>query len=280
MLTIQSIAELRTQLASWRNQGRSLALVPTMGNLHAGHLHLVEQARKHAERVVVSVFVNPLQFGPGEDYDRYPRTLEEDRLQLEAIGADLLFAPLLTEIYPFPLAESTYVEVPVITEILCGAHRPGHFRGVTTVVAKLFNLVQPDVALFGEKDYQQLQVIRKMVTDLNFPVRVESVPIVREADGLALSSRNRYLNLQERALAPLLYQSLCKARDAIVGGEKDFVALSRQAMAFLENRGLQPEYFEIRRPDLSGATADDRPLVILAAARIGATRLIDNLSVP
>ncbi len=280
MLTIQSIAELRTQLASWRNQGRSLALVPTMGNLHAGHLHLVEQARKHAERVVVSVFVNPLQFGPGEDYDRYPRTLEEDRLQLEAIGADLLFAPLLTEIYPFPLAESTYVEVPVITEILCGAHRPGHFRGVTTVVAKLFNLVQPDVALFGEKDYQQLQVIRKMVTDLNFPVRVESVPIVREADGLALSSRNRYLNLQERALAPLLYQSLCKARDAIVGGEKDFVALSRQAMAFLENRGLQPEYFEIRRTDLSGATADDRPLVILAAARIGATRLIDNLSVP
>ncbi len=278
MKTIQAIAGLRDQLAKWRSHGQTIALVPTMGNLHAGHLRLVEKAGEQADRVVVSIFVNPLQFGPGEDYDRYPRTLEEDREQLALLKVDLLFVPSVAEIYPNSLDQGSYVEVPGVTGILCGAHRPGHFRGVTTVVAKLFNLVQPDIALFGEKDYQQLQAIRKMVADLNFPVRIGSVPIVREADGLALSSRNRYLSPRERVLAPALYQSLCLARDAIIGGERDFVAMARRQTGFLQRRGFQPEYFEILRPDLSPATAGDRPLVILAAAWLGQTRLIDNLS--
>ncbi len=277
METIRSIADLRGQLAKWRRQGQTIALVPTMGNLHAGHLRLVEEAGKQADRVVVTIFVNPLQFAPGEDYERYPRTLEEDRAKLASRRVDLLFAPAVEEIYPRPLQRGTYVEVPEITSILCGAWRPGHFRGVTTVVAKLFNLVQPDVALFGEKDYQQLQVIRQMVADLNFPLRIESVPIVRERDGLALSSRNRYLSPRERALAPALYQSLCQARDAIAAGERDFSALARRQTGFLQRCGFQPEYFEILRPDLSPASAGDRPLVILAAARLGQTRLIDNL---
>jgi len=279
MRIVQSIADLHEQLSKWRIRGETVALVPTMGNLHAGHLRLVDKARSQADRVVVSIFVNPLQFGPGEDYDRYPRTLKQDCVRLEGLDVDLLFAPPMAEIYPRPLDQATSVEVPVIAKILCGAHRPGHFRGVTTVVAKLFNLIHPDVSVFGEKDYQQLQVIRQMVADLNFPVRIASVPIVREADGLAMSSRNRYLNTRERALAPSLYQSLCMARDAVIAGERDFPALAGRCHGHLRAVGFDPEYFEIRHADLSKAEPDDRPLVILVAARLGQTRLIDNLVV-
>ena len=278
MRQVDTVTALRACLRDWR--GERIALVPTMGNLHEGHLRLVDTAREHGDRVVVSIFVNPLQFGPGEDYERYPRTLEEDQAKLEARGADLLFAPPVDEIYRRPLAESTFVEVPEITTILCGASRPGHFRGVTTVVAKLFNLVQPDVAVFGEKDYQQLQVIRRMVADLDFPVEIVGVPIVREADGLALSSRNAYLSPQERVRAPQLYCSLCEVRDAIVAGERDFTALCRRQWERLRQAGFRPDYFEIRRADLGEAGPDDRPLVILAAAWLGQTRLIDNLQVP
>lgn len=280
MRQVDTIAELRRRLRAWRRDGARIALVPTMGNLHEGHLRLVDVGRARADRVVVSVFVNPLQFGPNEDYERYPRTLDQDRARLAERGADLLFAPAVAEIYPRPLAESTYVEVPGITEMLCGASRPGHFRGVATVVAKLFNLVQPDLAVFGEKDYQQLQVIRRMVADLNFPVEVVGVPIVREADGLAMSSRNGYLGAEERQRAPLLYRSLQEAREAIEAGESDFAALGRRQMARLRQAGFEPEYFEIRRADLDEARPGDRPLVILAAARLGQTRLIDNLQVP
>ncbi|BCX82448.1 pantoate--beta-alanine ligase [Methylomarinovum caldicuralii] len=280
MRRFDRIADLRACLEEWRRAGQRIVLVPTMGNLHEGHLQLVDTARRCSDRVVVSIFVNPLQFGPGEDYDRYPRTLEADCAKLETRGADLVFAPPVAEIYPRPLAESTFVEVPGITEILCGASRPGHFRGVATVVAKLFNIVQPDVAVFGEKDYQQLQVIRRLVADLNFPVEIVGVPIVREADGLALSSRNGYLTPEERARAPLLYRSLCQARDAIAAGERDFAALCRRQRESLEEAGFRPDYFEIRRPDLGEAGPDDRPLMILAAAWLGRTRLIDNLQVP
>ncbi len=280
MRQVDTIAELRRQLGVWRRDGARIALVPTMGNLHEGHLRLVDVGRARADRVVVSVFVNPFQFGPGEDYDRYPRTLEQDRARLTDRGADLLFAPAVAEIYPRPLAESTYVEVPGITETLCGASRPGHFRGVATVVAKLFNLVRPDVAVFGEKDYQQLQVIRRLTADLNFPVEIVGVPVVRESDGLAMSSRNGYLTPEERARAPALYRTLCEARDAIAAGETDFAALCRRQRERLCRAGFRPDYFEIRRADLGEAAPGDRPLVILAAAWLGRTRLIDNLRVP
>ncbi|BCX89277.1 pantoate--beta-alanine ligase [Methylomarinovum tepidoasis] len=280
MRRIDRITDLRACLEGWRRAGQRIALAPTMGNLHEGHLQLVDAARRCGDRVVVSIFVNPLQFGPGEDYDRYPRTLEADCAKLETRGADLVFAPSVAEIYPRSTAESTFVEVLGITEILCGASRPGHFRGVATVVAKLFNIVQPDVAVFGEKDYQQLQVIRRLVADLDFPVEIVGVPIVREADGLALSSRNGYLTPAERARAPLLYRSLCQARDAIAAGERDFTALCRRQLEYLQKAGFRPDYFEIRRPDLGEAGPDDRPLVILAAAWLGRTRLIDNLQAP
>lgn len=280
MRIVETIVDLEQALAQWRGRGETVALVPTMGNLHAGHLSLVEAATQRADRVVVSIFVNPLQFGPGEDFARYPRTLGEDREKLQALGVDLLFTPGTTQIYPRSLEESTVVEVPQITEILCGAHRPGHFRGVTTVVAKLFNLVRPEVAVFGEKDYQQLQVIRRMVAELYFPVKIVSVPTVRESDGLAMSSRNRYLSPRERAKAAKLYRCLCDIRDAITAGERDFPALIGHQWGRLEQTGFKPEYLEIRRADLSRAEPEDRPLLILVAARLGQTRLIDNVGVP
>lgn len=275
-----SIDRLRTQLDGWRRAGDSLVLVPTMGNLHKGHLKLVEVARKAGQRVIVSIFVNPLQFGPGEDYDRYPRTLEADQAKLSQFGVDVLFIPPTTEIYPQSTDGVTYVDVPGLSEILCGASRPGHFRGVATVVVKLFNIVQPDAAVFGEKDYQQLQVIRCLVRDLNFPVKIIQVPTVREPDGLAMSSRNGYLTVEERVSAPRLYQILVETRMAIEAGEKDLEGLVRRQMEALGKSGFEPEYLEIRAPDLSLPEPGRRPLVILAAARLGQTRLIDNLIVP
>ncbi len=279
-MLVSSIADLRSHLAAWRKQGQSVALVPTMGNLHAGHLRLVEEAKRRAARVVVSLFVNPLQFGPKEDYARYPRTPEEDRRKLAELGVDLLFSPPVEEMYPHGLEASAYVEVPGLSEILCGAFRPGHFCGVATVVAKLFNLVQPEVAVFGEKDYQQLVLIRRMVEDLNFPIAIVSVPTVREPDGLAMSSRNLYLAAKERLKAPCLYQVLCEAKELILAGERDFAALSGRQMRTLEQAGFRPEYFAIRRAgDLAEPNPDDRPLRVLAAAWLGQTRLIDNVEV-
>ncbi len=271
-------SDLRNHLGQWRSAGNTIALVPTMGNLHLGHLALVDAAKARADRIVVSIFVNPLQFGPGEDYARYPRTLQADREKLVNCGVDMLFSPPVEAMYPLGTEAATHIEVPGLSDILCGASRPGHFKGVATVVGKLFNLVQPHLAVFGEKDYQQLLVIRKMVMDLNFPVEIIGVPIIRETDGLALSSRNQYLSPQERKIAPHLYQSLCDTRSAIERGEQDYPRLARQQKAKLRQLGFDPDYFAILRAhDLTKPLAGERPLVILAAAKLGQTRLIDNL---
>ncbi len=208
MQTVHTIAELRAQVAVWKRAGERVAFVPTMGNLHRGHIHLVERARAWASRIVASIFVNPLQFGPNEDFAAYPRTLAEDSRQLAAVGLDLLFAPGVAEVYPRPLEAMTHVTVPELPAVLCGASRPTHFLGVTTVVTKLFNMAQPDVAVFGEKDWQQLVIIRRMAADLDMPVEIVGVPTVREADGLAMSSRNGYLSPEQRAVAPTLYATL------------------------------------------------------------------------
>ncbi len=278
MLTVNSIAGVRQQIQSWRQQGRSIAFVPTMGHLHAGHLSLVEQAKRQTDKVVVSIFVNPMQFGPNEDFDRYPRTLNEDSAKLQGVDADLLFAPPVEEVYPLGHSAATRVEVPGVSEGLCAEKRPGHFTGVATVVAKLFNIVQPDMALFGEKDYQQLQVIRRMVADLCFAIEIIGVPIVREFDGLAMSSRNSYLNDAERNIAPQLYQVLKQTADTLAKGARDYIRLEQAGLADLKTAGFEPEYFAIRQAELLTAPHEDAAkLVILAAAKLGQTRLIDNL---
>ncbi|MEI2743017.1 MAG: pantoate--beta-alanine ligase [Candidatus Competibacter sp.] len=280
MRTVHTIAELRAQVAAWRQAGERVAFVPTMGNLHRGHIHLVERAREQAPRTVASIFVNPTQFGPNEDFAGYPRTLAEDARQLEAAGLDLLFAPAVAEIYPRPLEDMTAVTVPELSGILCGASRPTHFRGVATVVGKLFNMVQPDAALFGEKDWQQLMVIRRLVEDLNFPIEIIGVPTVRETDGLAMSSRNGYLTSQERAIAPALYGTLSASAQRLRAGERDYQRLADEAKATLAAAGFRPDYFEIRRAgDLQPPSGEDTHLRILAAAWLGKARLIDNLAV-
>jgi len=280
MKTIASIPDLRQAIDAWRAQSLSVAFVPTMGNLHSGHLHLVEQAKRQADRAVVSIFVNPSQFGPGEDYAAYPRTPEQDAGQLAAVGADLLFLPEVAAIYPEGPGRMSFVEVPGLSDDLCGRFRPGHFRGVATVVLKLFNLVRPDVALFGEKDYQQLAVIRRMVADLDVPVRVLGVPTVREASGLAMSSRNGYLSAEEKARAASVYASLNAAADALRLGERDFAKLERGSSEGLRQQGFEPDYFAIRRQDdLAAPGPNETRLVILTAARLGKARLIDNLQV-
>lgn len=278
MQIVHTIAELRDWLSAWRRAGERIALAPTMGNLHAGHIRLVDEARRLAPRAVASIFVNPMQFGPQEDFDSYPRTLEEDSRKLEAVGLDLLFAPSLVEVYARPLESMTQVEVPGLSTILCGAFRPGHFRGVATVVAKLLNMVQPDAGVFGEKDWQQLIVIRRMVEDLNLPVEVVGVPTVREPDGLAMSSRNNYLLPAERAVAPGLYAVLNEAAERIGAGERDYRTVQESALARLEEKGFKPDYFEVRRAyDLREPAEGDIELRILAAAWLGKARLIDNI---
>ncbi len=279
METIESIANLRACVRAWHGAGERVAFVPTMGNLHAGHLTLIGEARARAQRVVASIFVNPMQFGPGEDLDAYPRTLERDRERLEAAGCDLLFAPSAVTMYPRGSAAQTLVEVPGISDILCGESRPGHFRGVATVVCKLFNMVHPDLALFGEKDFQQLLVIRLMVEDLAMPVEIIGVPTVRESDGLAMSSRNGYLSASERACAPALHRVLTAARDALCDGFA-VEAVEQAALAALRKDGLAPDYVQVRvADDLRPATPADRDLVVLAAVYLGRARLIDNLRV-
>ena len=280
MQTVHTITELRARVAAWKRAGERVAFVPTMGNLHRGHLHLVERARELAPRTVASIFVNPTQFGPNEDFAGYPRTLDDDSRQLAAVGLDLLFAPGVAEMYPRPLDEMTQVTVPELSGILCGASRPIHFRGVATVVSKLFNMAQPDVALFGEKDWQQLMVIRRLVADLDFPVEIVGVPTVREADGLALSSRNGYLDEAERAQAVQLSQALRALADAALQLGASLPALEAQAVERLRKQGWQPDYLTVRqRADLLPPAEAPQPgqLVVLGAARLGGTRLIDNL---
>src|SRR5882757_2424033 len=271
---------LHERVRTWRTQGLRVALVPTMGNLHKGHATLVARAREHADRVVVSIFVNPLQFGPSEDFNSYPRTPQEDRALLDEYRADLLFAPGVEDMYPPLAAPHTVVHVPELSEILCGAVRPGHFIGVATVVAKLFNMVQPDVALFGDKDYQQLAIIKRMATDLCMPLQVIGVATVREADGLAMSSRNRYLTAEQRRLAPRIYAALSKVGQELKQGRRDYLSLEQMAIAELEQSGFKTDYASIRdADDLQPPTENSRKLVVLTAARLGRARLIDNVQV-
>ncbi|MCP3663325.1 MAG: pantoate--beta-alanine ligase [Gammaproteobacteria bacterium] len=280
MRQVSSITALRVQVASWRQEGLRIGFVPTMGNLHSGHIRLVDHARSLCDRVVVSIFVNPLQFGAGEDLDTYPRTIDEDTARLKSAGAALLFLPEVSDIYPGPQDEQTRVEVPDLSDILCGNSRPGHFVGVSTVVCKLFNMVQSDIALFGEKDYQQLMVIRKMVVDLAIPVEIEGVATVREDDGLAMSSRNGYLTPKQRQQAPALYRVINQSAERIRGGDRDYLKLQDRANSALVDSGFTPDYFYIRRADnLKQASQLDHSLVILAAAHLGEARLIDNMRV-
>jgi pantoate--beta-alanine ligase len=280
METVYQINSLRALVAAMRKTGERIALVPTMGNLHHGHLHLVKVAKSMAPRSVVSIFVNPMQFGPNEDLENYPRTLEEDSRQLVKAGLDVLFVPSTVEIYPQGTECATQVEVSDLSHILCGAFRPVHFAGVATVVTKLLNIVQPDVALFGEKDWQQLVVIRRLVTDLNMPVEIVGVPTIREADGLAMSSRNRYLSAFERAIAPTLFATLQKAAERLKSGERNYSAIETKTLETLKNQGLRPDYVAIRRADdLQKPNSRDTDLRILAAAWLGSARLIDNYPV-
>jgi pantoate--beta-alanine ligase len=278
MQTVQDAAGLRATIRGWRLQGQTVGFVPTMGNLHEGHHSLIKLARARADRVVASVFVNPTQFGPNEDFERYPRTLAQDQAGLAEMDCDLLFAPDVATIYPFGAAQSVSVHVPGITDTLEGAHRPGHFDGVATVVCKLFNLVQPDVAVFGQKDFQQLKVIERMVRDLALPLKVVAAPTLRAPDGLALSSRNQYLSVAERALAPQIHQTLLKMRELLEKGHA-WPVIEQAATSTLERAGFQPDYAVIRRADDLAEPADDERegLVALIAARLGSTRLIDNL---
>lgn len=278
MKTVQTIAEVRAQVRSWQKAGEAVAFVPTMGNLHAGHITLVREGHKVAQRVVASIFVNPTQFGPNEDFDKYPRTLDEDSKKLAAAGCDLLFAPSVEEMYPHGRTQ-TVVHVPGLGDALCGRSRPGHFDGVSTVVSKLFHIVPADIALFGEKDYQQLAIIRRMVADLCFPIRIIGVPTVREASGLAMSSRNGYLDPAQKETAAVIYRSLVAGRDAILAGRRDYPVLAAEIGGSIEASGLVIDYIEIRNGHtLAAAEATDTALVIAAAAKLGNTRLIDNIS--
>ncbi|WP_426664674.1 pantoate--beta-alanine ligase [Rhodanobacter aciditrophus] len=278
MQTVQDLPALRAAIRSWRSQGQTVGLVPTMGNLHAGHYSLLKLARARADRVVASVFVNPTQFGPSEDFERYPRTLVQDQTGLAENGCDLLFAPEVATMYPFGPEQGVSIHVPQITDTLEGAHRPGHFDGVATVVCKLFNLVQPDLAVFGQKDFQQLKVIERMVRDLALPVKVVGAPIQRADDGLALSSRNQYLSTEERALAPQIHATLLQMRELVGKGHARRI-VEEAAQSRLERAGFVPDYVAIRRAeDLTEPEAgEDSGLVALIAARLGTTRLIDNL---
>jgi pantoate--beta-alanine ligase len=278
MNTVKTVRELRAAVARARGEGKRIAFVPTMGNLHSGHMALVTKAAQRADFVVASIFVNPLQFGAGEDLDKYPRTLAADQEKLLQAGCHLLFAPSVEEMYPDGMAGQTRVSVPQLSEGLCGASRPGHFEGVATVVSKLFNMVQPDLAVFGQKDFQQLAVIRALVHDLNMPIQIIGEPTVRAEDGLALSSRNGFLSPEQRAVAPVVYRALSQIGEAIRQGQRDFPALIGEQLKQLESAGLRPDYLEIRHAKtLRPAVSEDRDLVILVAAFLGTTRLIDNL---
>jgi len=277
MQAVKATAELSDLIDGWRAFSERIAFVPTMGNLHAGHLSLVRHAGTIADRVVVSIFVNPTQFNDPNDFKRYPNTLEEDSRQLAETGCDLVFVPAEETVYPFGRDNAVLVDEPVISQGLCGAFRPGHFRGVTTVVCRLFNLVRPDIAVFGQKDLQQLRVIERMVADLHMPVVIEGMPTIREPDGLAMSSRNGRLAADERHQAAVLYRIICEVRDQVSSGRKEYEAIETEAMQALDHAGFRSEYVAIRCWDDLSAPVSGRPLVVLAAAWLGETRLIDNL---
>lgn len=279
MKTFHDSQQLRQHLLPYRQDGQRIALVPTMGNIHEGHLTLLDKAASVSDHIVTTIFVNPLQFGPDEDLDRYPRTPEADIASLAARGCDTLFMPSVDTIYPDGLRQQTKVQVAGLTEAHCGESRPGHFDGVTTVVSKLFNLVQPDLAFFGQKDYQQLQVIRKMTMDLCFPVEIIGVPTCREPDGLAMSSRNSYLDSSQRSKAPLLHALLQQVAADIQAGERHYRRLESAAVAELQKAGMHPDYVHIcHATTLAPASEDDHSLVILASAYLDDTCLIDNVT--
>ncbi|MBE0457178.1 pantoate--beta-alanine ligase [Pseudoalteromonas sp. KG3] len=280
MQSITEIKSLRSQIKAWRQAGLSVALVPTMGNLHQGHFSLVEKAKNMADKVVVSIFVNPMQFGVNEDLDNYPRTLVADKQGLAELDTDIVFTPTTETIYPNGLDAQSFVDVPGISMGYCGGSRPGHFRGVATVVTKLFNLVQPDYACFGEKDFQQLQVIKTMAHDLSIPVEIIGVATSREVSGLAMSSRNGYLSEIQKETATELFRTLNWSAEQLNAGRRDFTEICQQAKQRLQQAGLKADYFEIAQRDtLKNATLNDSQLVILAAAFLGPVRLIDNLQV-
>lgn len=280
MKTIESIGALRTLTRTWRQQGKTVGFVPTMGNLHNGHLTLVDEARRHCDIVVASIFVNPMQFGENEDLATYPRSLPEDKQHLTEHGVDALFLPSVDEMYPRGLAQQTFVEVPGLSDVVCGASRPGHFRGVATVVCKLFNMVSPDHAYFGEKDYQQLKVIKTMTMDLSMDICIHGVPTQRAPSGLALSSRNGYLSEDEREIAPMLYATMQALKADIIAGKRDFPALIGHYSQLLNEAGFRTDYIEVLNADtLTRPDERDTSLVILIAAYLGKTRLIDNMEV-
>ncbi len=282
MHTFETITDLQTLLQQWRVQGQRIALVTTMGNLHAGHLALIDTARQHADKVVTSIYVNPLQFGPNEDFTTYPRTLETDIAQLKQHPCDALFLPSDNEIYPRGKKAHSQIYVPQLGEILCGADRPGFFQGIATIVTKLFGIVKPDVAIFGEKDFQQLMLIKRLVRDFYFPIEIIGAPIQREIDGLAMSSRNQYLSAAERQIAPQLYQQLCELRGAILSGSGAIAPLLIQSKIKLEQLGFRITYLTVRKiSDLcqmvdNAEQASDNS-ILLAAGYLGKTRLIDNI---
>ena len=277
---VTTVEALRGRVAEWRAGGARIAFVPTMGNLHEGHMSLIGSARAAAGRIIASIFVNPLQFGPDEDYQVYPRTLDVDAAMLERAGVHLLFAPSVAEMYPQGEEAATRVVVPLLSDILCGAHRPGHFGGMATVVCKLLNMVGADVAVFGEKDYQQLMIVRRMVEDLHIPTAILSASTFREADGLAMSSRNRYLTEEDRRRAPAVHAALGAATEALRGGSRDYAAILAEGERALAAAGFRPNYFEVLqaqdlRPPQPGCTS----FVVLAAAWLGRARLIDNVQI-
>jgi pantoate--beta-alanine ligase len=279
---VSAVSAVRAAVAGWRAAGEGIAFVPTMGNLHAGHMSLAALAATAARRVVMSIFVNPTQFGPSEDYAAYPRTPEADEALIAQAGnVDLLFVPSAAEIYPFGLEHAVRIQLPPLSRELCGASRPGHFDGVATVVCRLLNIVTPDSLFLGQKDYQQLVLMQRMIEDLRLPVELRMGPTYREDDGLAMSSRNRYLEPAQRRTAPALYAALARLRAQLLAGERDFPRLTAAAFAELERAGFRPEYVEIRRQGDLAAVEPQRsePRIVLAAARLGRARLIDNLLV-
>ncbi len=280
LLQVSTPAEVRAWRSGRQDAGERIAFVPTMGNLHRGHLSLMRLAREYAERVAVSIFVNPTQFAADEDFGAYPRTPDEDLALLREAGADLLFTPSAETVYPFGERAATRLHVPGLSEDLCGRFRPGHFDGVATVVCRLFCMVMPDVAVFGQKDYQQFLIIRRMTRDLSMPIGIVLAPTVREEDGLAFSSRNRYLTDDERQAAPELHAALEEIRERLLNGERDYATQEERALARLAVAGFEPDYVGIRDArNLAAPSAETRELVVLAAARLGRARLIDNLLV-
>ena len=280
MKTVIDLSSLRLEVADWKRQGKRIAFVPTMGNLHDGHLSLLEWARQISDKTILSIFVNPIQFGKGEDYEKYPSALDADRQKLETNDLDLLFTPNLKELYPGGMDVDTRVNVPGLSTILCGKFRPDHFSGVATVVTKLLINVSADFALFGEKDYQQLLVIRRLTSDLCIPSSIIGMPVIRETDGLAMSSRNAYLTAEQRQIAPVIYRSLQNAADMLQGSRENIATVEKEGMQKLESAGLRPEYFSVRRSsDLAEPDTQDKELSVLVAAWLGMARLIDNIKI-